>query len=145
MGRRVWWPLDGELLHRPEVIARRICPIDKAHEVPHRLAVLLVLHRHATYQQFVKGPVGRKQGRNAEVHYPGNGVFASSSRDAGVKAFDGFAQAKRQHHMAVVGPLGVGAVVSDAIAAVHRIAQLGQPAQRFLFELVFGHCDIKSM
>ena len=130
---------DGELVDGPELVARRFSPIDQAYEVADRFAVLLVLHRHAPHQQLVESAVGRQQGWNAKVQYPLQGVFTGTGGNVGVQALDGFAQAKRQHHLAIVGTLGVGAIVGDVVAGVDRIAQLGEPAQGFLFELVFGH------
>ena len=83
--------------------------------------------------------VGRQQGRGAQIHHPVQRVFAGCGWHVRVQPPDGFAQAKRQQHLAVADPLGVRAVVGDVRAGKDRVAQLGEPAQRFLFELVFGH------
>jgi hypothetical protein len=62
-----------------------------------------------------------------------------------VQALDGFAQAEGQHDLAVVGALGIGAIVGDVGTRMNGVAQLGQPAQGFLFELVFGHAAATPM
>ena len=76
----------------------------------------------------------------ALVLHPVQRIFAGGGGYAGVEPLYGFAQAKRQHRLPVAGPLGGGTVVGNVRAEMHRIAQLGQPSQGFLFELGFGHC-----
>ena len=51
---RVARPLDGELLHRQPLVALGVLPIDQAHQIAPRLAVLLILHRHTRHQHAVK-------------------------------------------------------------------------------------------
>lgn len=63
-------------------------------------------------------------------------ILAGGGGQVRVQLADGFAQAKRQQHLAVVSPLRVGAVVRNVVAADGCVTQLGQPAQGFLFELV---------
>ena len=133
-------PLDRELVDRPAFVATGVRPIGQAHKIAHGFAVALVLHRHARHQQFVECAVGRQLGRDAQVQHPLQGVFPRGGWNIRVQAPDGLAQAKWQHRLTVAGPLGLGAVVGNVRAEMHRIAQLGQPSQGFLFELGFGHC-----
>ena len=49
------------------------------------------------------------------------------------------AQAPKQNHLAVIAPLWRIAIGRHGWAMHHLPARLAQPAQRFLFELVFGH------
>ena len=134
-------PLDRELVDRPAFIAAGVSPIDQAHKVAHGFAVALVLHRHARHQQLMKRTVGRQLSRDSQIQHPMQGIIPRGGWNIRVQTPDGLTQAKRQHRLAVVGPLGLGAVVGNVRAEMHRIAQLGQPSQGFLFELGFGHRD----
>jgi hypothetical protein len=60
---RVVRPLDGELVDGQPLVARWVGPVDQAHKVAARFAVLLVLHRHAAHQQPVEVAVGGQQHR----------------------------------------------------------------------------------
>ena len=137
--RRVVRAFDGELVDRPELVFARPRPVHQTHEVSHRFAIALVLHRHTVDQQLVKCPVGRQQRREPQVLHLVQRILAGGGGQVRVQPPDGLAQAKRQQHLAVVSPLGVGAVVRNVVAADGCVTQLGQPAHGFLFELVFGH------
>ena len=80
-----------------------------------------------------------EQRRHAEIDDLPESIFSRCGWNSGVELLDGLAQAKGQHHLAVTGPLGMGAVVRQIGAVTVRIAHVDQPREGFLFELVFGH------
>ncbi len=86
-----------------------------------------------------KRPVRRQQRGNRQFLHLLHRVFARSRGHVRIQPLDGLTQSKRQQHLPVVRPLRVGAVMGNVRAVAVRVAQLGEPAQGFLFELVFGH------
>ena len=137
---RVMRPFDRELVDGQPVIALGCGPVDQANIVAACLTVLLVLHRHPGDQQSVELPVGREQCRVAQVKHLLERVFTGSSGDARVELEDRFTQSKRQQHLPIVAALGRIPVWRDVRPEQGRVSGLCQPAQCFLFKLVFGHC-----
>ena len=132
-------PTHGELVHRPPFVLRRVSPVHQPNEVAARLAVFLVLHRHARHQQTVELPVGRQQHRRAQLQHLLERVVARRIRHAGIQPVDGRTQALRQHHLPVTRTFRCRAIVRDVGAVAVGVAHVVQPSQCFLFELVFGH------
>ena len=126
-------PLDRELIDRQPLVLGGVGPVDQADEIAAGLTVLLVLHRDAADQQLVELAVGREQGRDAEVEHLLEGVFLGGRRDVRVQAMDGFTQAEREQHLKVVGAFRGAAIVGDVRAVEGVVADLGQPAEGFLF------------
>ena len=145
-GRRVWCgPRIDELVDRQPLVALRVRPVDQADEVAPGLAALLVLHRHTGHQQAVKSLVGRQQRGDAEVQHLLERVVAGGSGNVGVEPEDRFAQAKRQQHLPIAGPLGRRAVVGDVRAVAVGVAHVLQPGQGLLLELVFGQYPLPEL
>ena len=135
---------DGELVDGPPLVLLGVRPVNQAHEVAACLAVLLVLDGDAAHQQLVEGAVSRQQGWDAQVSDLLDGIFTGGHWNVWVQAVDGFAQAKGQDNLAVVGALGGSAVVGDVGAVAVGVAYVLQPGQGFLFELVFCHLSPAS-
>ena len=140
---RIVRSFDRVLINRQPFIVDwrvgRLGPVNQPNEIAPRLTVLLVLHRHAADQQLVELAIGREQNRDAEVKHLFECVFLGGGRDIRVQAMDGFAQAERQNDLPIIGTFRGRAIRRDVRAVAVRITGIGQPAERLLFEVVFGH------
>lgn len=136
---RVVGALDRELVDRKPIVRSRRRPVDQAHEVTERLAVLLVRDRNAACEQLVEQAIGGEQGGVSEIHHLADRIFARRGRNRRIESAHGSAQALEEQHLAVIGALRRVAVGRDVRPVERRITHLLQPAEGFLFELVFGH------
>ncbi len=135
----MFWPLDTELIDRQPLVGSRVRPVDQPHEIAARLAILLVLHRHTADQQPVEQAIGGKLNWQAEIDHLLECILTRRQRQQRVEPCDGRAQAHGQDHIAIALTLGVVAVVGDVRAIQVAIANLCQPAECFLFQLIFRH------
>ncbi|MNC38765.1 hypothetical protein D3C75_873900 [compost metagenome] len=132
-------PLDAELIDGQPVVGFHFHPVDQAHEVATGFAVFLVLHRYAADQQAMEQAVGRQLCRQAQFGHLLERILACGQRHRGIKPGDGAAQALDQNHLTVVITLRALAVIRYRRAVHMGVANLCQPAEGFLFQLVFGH------
>ena len=139
-GRRVWCGAgDGELGDGQPFVACRIGPVHEAHEVAAGFAVALVLHRHAGDQQPMEAAVGGQHHRRAEVDHLAHGIVARGGRHFGVQGRNGSTQPVDQQHLPIVVALRRRPVGCEVRPVPVLPPYVGQPAQRFPFELVFRH------
>ena len=138
-------PLDGELLHRQPLVALGVLPVDQAHIVAPRLAVLLILHRHTRDQHAVKRPVARQQRRLPQIQHLLKRVFAGSVGHSGVESVNCRTQTDGQYHLAGAGARQARVQVIQITGVERRVTDRGQPAEGFLFELVFSHDLIRTL
>ncbi len=139
-------PLNAELVDGQPLVGPHIGPVDQAHEVTTRLAILLVLHRHPADQQPMEQAIGGKLNWQAEIDHLLECILTRRQGQQRVEPCDGRAQAHGQDHIAIALTLGVVAVVGDVRPIEVRITLLTEPAEGFLFQLVFGHyCSILDL
>ena len=143
--------LHRELVHRQPVVGRNVGEIQQPHPVAARLAVALILHRHAVDQPAVQLPVGADQRRHVGAEHTAQRVVTGAGRDVRVQAGDGVRQPVAQHDI----PIGVALAAGrfrvrrgDVGAVGDRPAEAGQPFEHGLFDVVFGngeaHCSRPS-
>ena len=124
---------DRKLVYRQPVVARRRGPVNQPHKVAPRLAVFLVLHRHARYQQAVKLPVSCEQRLYAQVQRLLKRIVPRRCRHAGVQPVNRRAQPLGQSNIAVASALRRRPVMRHVGAIGMRVAHLGQPGEGLAF------------
>ena len=77
--------LDTELIDRQPLVGLHIRPVDQAHEIATRLAVLLILNRHTADQQAMKQAVGGQLNRYTQLQHLTHRILTSSERYTGVQ------------------------------------------------------------
>ncbi|MND92329.1 hypothetical protein D3C80_844830 [compost metagenome] len=75
----------------------------------------------------------------AQLEHLLEGIFARSQWHLGVELDHGDAQALDQDYLTVVVTLRAFAVIGDSRPVQVGVAHICQPAEGFLFQLVFGH------
>ncbi|MNL34216.1 hypothetical protein D3C87_1561790 [compost metagenome] len=138
-------PLDAELIDRQPVVGFHLNPVDQAHKVTTGFTVFLVLHRYAADQQAMEQAVGRQLYRQAQFEHLLERIFACDQRHLGIEPGHGAAQALDQDYLTVVVTLRALAVIGDSRPVQVGVAHLCQPAEGFLFQLVFGHYGIDPL
>ena len=130
---------DGELVDCQPVVVGGVVEVDdlrlRSTDAP--LAVP-VLHCHAIYEHPVEGTVAGFKGRAFGAGKLAEGVVQRRRRQAGVQLSEGVLHPTLQHHLPIVGALGVGRARSDVRAVGHLPAQGGRPVKGSLFNVGFG-------
>ena len=131
--------LHAELVDRQPLVGAHIGPVDQAHEIAAGFAVLLVLHRHPADQQAMKQTISRQLHRHTQLQHLAQRILPRRQRNLRVEPSDGRAQTHAQQYIAIALALRVITLVGDVRAVQVGVTNLRQPAEGFLFQLVFGH------
>lgn len=87
----------------------------------------------------MEAAVGGEQRRDAQIDHLAGGIFARCSGQVRIQPTDGMAKTFDQEHLLVALAFRAVTVWSQVRAVQVGVADIGQPAEHFLFELVFGH------
>ena len=130
---------DGELVDRQPVVAVGIVEVDDLHLRPANGArVRPVLHGHTLHQHPVKGAVAGIQRGPLRSDQLAKGILQCVGGQVRVQSGQGIAQAPRQHHFAVIGPLCTRRIGGDVESVSHLPADIRQPFQGDLLDVGFG-------
>ena len=130
---------NGELIDCQPVVVGGIVEIDHAGLcASYRSVCLVVFHRHTIHKQAVKGAVAGLQRSPFRAVQLAKGVVQCLNWKCWVQLSEGVLQALFQHHLAVVGPLGVGRIGGDIGTVGNLPAEGFQPAERGVFDDRFG-------
>lgn len=130
--------LHRQLIHHQPVVGGRIIKGDQ----PQADAPLLVAghegDRQALGEPAMHLPVGRHQPRQIGVAELQHRRVDRGWRHLRVQAPQGCAQSALEHHLAIVGPFGLGAIGGQLRTEGVAIAVLPKPFDGLLFQMVFG-------
>lgn len=129
---------DGELVDGEPIVRGRVIEIGEADQFAALLAVAEDLDGDAVDEEIVEGAVGLDEGGRAELGDAAQRIFLGLGGGGGIEAGDGGAEAAGEEDVAVVGALGVGAVVGDVGAEADLVAESGEPGEGGFFDGGFG-------
>ena len=119
---------DGELVDRQPVVVGRVVEIDNTGLRPPDRAVLdAVLHRHAIHDHAMEGAVAGLQHRPFRAGQLGEGVVERRCGKGRVEPRERVAEPTPQHHLAVIGALGILRIGGDFWAVDYLPAEILQP------------------